>query len=97
MHLKRCALFFGFLLIGCSQGQIDSSANPAAQKYNESHRDNVIRNWQNRISDGPECSQFKERMKVAGERHTSAASASFTSDLMKVKDAAKAANCVHAP
>ena len=98
MSVKLCVLVCCSLaLMACSQEQIESATRTAGAAYNESHRDSVIRNWQNRVADSEQCAQFKERMRAAGERYTSAANAAFVADMNKVKKAAQIANCLHEP
>lgn len=81
------------VMFGCSREQVASASSTAAKSYNESYRDNVIKNWQARVSPAPTCVEFKNRFKTAGERYDNAANGMFMQDVLKIWDATKAAGC----
>jgi hypothetical protein len=81
------------VLLGCSREQVSSASGAAAKSYNETYRDNVIMNWQARVSTAPACMEFKNRFVTAGERYDNAANGSFAQDMIKIWDATKAAGC----
>jgi hypothetical protein len=85
------------VLIGCDKQQAADAANAFGKDYNTSYRDNVIKNWKSKVSDTERCAPFKERFKAAGERHESAASGAFATDMMKIWEDAKAARCKYSP
>lgn len=85
------------MLVGCNKQQASTDAIAVGKAYNISYRDNVIKNWQSRVSDAERCAQFKARFKVSGERHESAASGAFVMDMMNVWKDAQAAGCQHSP
>lgn len=72
-------------------------AQSIGASYNTSYRDNVIKNWQNRVADTAECASFKARFKAAGDRHESAASGAFVTDMQKIMNGVKASHCEYKP
>lgn len=82
-----------FVLFGCSREQVASASANAAKSYNESYRDNVIKNWQARVSTAPACIEFKNRFQAAGSRYDSAANGAFMNDMTTIWDATKAVGC----
>lgn len=95
--MKRHYLLAAVLLIGCDQQQAASVAEAVGRAYNTSYRDNVIKNWQNKVSDAERCASFKARFRAAGVRHESAASGAFVGDMTKIWEEAKAAGCQYSP
>lgn len=86
-------LVVAILAGSCSQEQAASSIQAAGKTYNESNRDNVIKNWQTRVEDSDRCSSFRQRFHVAGIRHESAVTGRFVNDMQKIMSDVKAANC----
>lgn len=84
-------LFFGFA--GCSQEQTATIAKSVGGAYNTSYRDNVIKNWQARVSGELRCAEFKSKFQSVGERYADAANGAFMQDVFKVWEATKAAGC----
>lgn len=85
------------MLVGCGKQQASAAANAVGKEYNTSYRDNVIKNWQSKVSDTERCAQFKARFKTAGERHESAANGAFVMDMTSVWNDTQAAGCQHTP
>lgn len=89
----KYTLLLLFLLAGCSRESTLEFATAAGHSYNQSYRDNVIRNWRAKISNSPECASFSERFNTAGTRYDNAANGSFVNDMMQIWADAKAAGC----
>lgn len=81
------------VLAACSREQTVAAGNAAAKSYNESSRDNIIKNWQAKVASTPACAEFKQQFLAVGSRYDSPAAASFHIDMSKVWEAAKAAKC----
>ena len=85
------------MLVGCNKQQATTTAIAIGKSYNTSYRDDVIKDWQSRVSDTERCAQFKARFKAAGERHESAASGVFVEDMKSVWKDTQAAECQYSP
>jgi len=85
------------MLVGCNKQHATASAIAVGKSYNTSYRDDVIKDWESRVSDTERCVQFKARFKAAGERHESAASGVFVEDMMSVWKDTQAAGCQYSP
>jgi uncharacterized lipoprotein YajG len=85
------------MLASCNQQQATRTAIAVGKSYNTSYRDDVIKNWQSKVSDTERCAQFKARFKAAGERYESAASGAFVEDMMSVWKDTQAAGCQYSP
>jgi len=86
-------ILLAVILVGCSPEQSSSAVSAVTKSYTESYRDNVIKNYQARVTNAPSCAQFKERFKTVGERYDNASNGAFVNDMMKIWEATKAANC----
>lgn len=93
-HVFVLMLIFG--LAGCSQEQTATIAKSVGGAYNTSYRDNVIKNWQARVSGEPRCAEFKSRFKSVGERYADAANGAFMQDVSRVWEATKTSGCAAA-
>ena len=82
-----------FVLTACSQEDVQQLGDKAGDFYNSSTRDNVIENWQDRVSSEPQCANFKEQFQLIGETHKSAASGAFVNDMQNIMREVKANNC----
>jgi hypothetical protein len=90
MKLRRLVLVL--CVVGAS-GEQAFADNSAAKLYHDSNRDNIIRNWQAKVSPDPRCAGFKDRFHAVGSRFDNAANASFSIEMSKVWEATKAAKC----
>lgn len=81
------------VLAGCSREQATAIGNSAAKSYNESYRDNVIKNWQAKVVPTPVCAEFKGRFQTVGSRFDNAANGSFIGEMTKVWEATKIVGC----
>lgn len=84
-------------LSACSDQTTSETYQAAGRYLNNSQRDNIIKNWQRRVQDSPQCEVFKTRLEAAGKRHESAASAAFASDMMRVMEEVDKASCRYQP
>jgi hypothetical protein len=91
---RTLALIFISLLVACSREQTNSAVIAVSKTYNESYRDNVIKNYQARVANTPNCSEFREKLKIVGERYDNAVNGGFANDMIEILKAAKAANCL---
>lgn len=69
----------------------------AADSYQVSYRDSVIKNWQSRVSDSEACKPFKDRFMRAGKRHDNAANGAFHLDMMGIWEDVKKSGCAYKP
>lgn len=86
-------ILLAVILAGCSQEQSNAAVSAVTKSYTESYRNNVIKNYQAKVTNSPSCAQFKERFKTVGERYDNASNGAFVNDMMKVWEATKAASC----
>ena len=86
-------LIFVLILVGCSREQILEGVAVIAKNEQVSYRNNVIRNWQNRVVDSPACIGFKESFKVTGTRYDNAVNGKFMNDMTSIWSNVKAAGC----
>ena len=93
--MARSALVTVALLVAtaCSREDVLKTATAAGATYNTSNRDAIIKNWQAKVFEKPECTQFRERFKVAGEKYDSAANGPFQTDMLQVWADTKSAGC----
>lgn len=91
--MKFATLFMLCVLAGCSREQATPIINSVAKTYNESYRDNVIKNWQAKVAPTPACAEFKGRFQTVGSRFDNAVNGSFIGEMTKVWEATKAAGC----
>ena len=77
----------------CSREDVLKTSTHAGASYNTSNRDAIIKNWQAKVFEKPECTQFLERFKAAGEKYDNAANGSFQTDMQKVWMDTKLAKC----
>jgi len=73
-----------------------AAAKAVSKPYLQDNRDNIIKNWQSKVSAAPACAEFKNRFKAAGERYDNAANGAFMGDMSKIWEATKAAGCASA-
>lgn len=85
------ALIFG--LDGCSREDVSAIASSTGATYNASYKNNVVKNWQSKVPNGPRCLKFKDRFKASGDRYSDAANGAFAMDMMKIWEDAKAVGC----
>ena len=78
---------------GCSREQTNAATAAVGKSYNLSYRDNVIKNWQAKVSSSTVCALFKDRFRTAGERYDNAANGAFVNDMMKIWEETKSAGC----
>lgn len=81
------------MIVLLGMGYIGYSGLTKATSYNESNRDNVIRNWQSKVLVMPQCLHFKDEFLAAGSRYDNATNGKFAIDMGKVWEAVKATNC----
>ena len=86
-------LLLVLVLAGCSREQSNAAAAAIGKSYNQSYRDNVIANWQAKVSSTPACAPIKERFRTAGERYDNAANGAFANDMMKIWEETKSTGC----
>lgn len=86
-------LLLVLILASYSKEQTNATAAALSNPYNQSYRDNVIKNWQARVANSQACAAFKERFKTEGERYDSAANGAFVNNMMKIWEEAKSAGC----
>ena len=93
--MARSALVAVALLVttACSREDVLKTAAAGGTSYNTSTRDNIIKNWQAKVFEKPECTQYRERFKVAGAKYDSAANGAFQADMQQIWDATKKAGC----
>ena len=91
--MKIATLLMLCILAGCSREQTAAIGNSVAKSYNESYKDNVVKNWQAKVASTHACSEFKDRFQTVGSRYDNAANGLFIGDMMKIWDATKAAGC----
>lgn len=92
--MKISRLLFVLCALGASSGEQAAFAdNPASKLYHQSNRDNIIKNWQAKVASSSRCDGFKEQFRVVGSRFDNAANASFSIEMSKIWEAAKAAKC----
>lgn len=89
-------VFLLLLISACSREQTNVAVGALGKAYNSSYRDDVIKNWQAKVSSSPHCVPFKERFKVVGERYDSAANGAFVNDMMKIWEETKSSGCAGA-
>lgn len=91
--MKIATILLALILIGCSQEQTNAAANSIGKSYNENYRDNLIENYQAKVTDTPRCTEFKKQFKTLGERYDNASNGAFQMDMIKTLEATKSANC----
>lgn len=87
------AIGIAFFILSCSKEQSNEIAITVAKSYNESYRDNVIKNWQAKVVASQNCNDFKIRFKNVGERYDNASNGAFMQDMTKIWDATKSSGC----
>lgn len=78
---------------GGPREQFNPAVNSAGKSYNQSYKNNVVKNWQLKVADTPQCRRFKDRFKIAGDRYDDALNGGFHMDMMKIWEDVKRAHC----
>jgi hypothetical protein len=79
---------------GSPSEQFNSVVNSAGTSSSQSYKNNVVKNWQAKVADTPQCRRFKDRFKIAGDRYDDALNGGFHMDMMKIWEDVKNAHCV---
>jgi len=75
------------------RGELNAALSSAGESYNETYKDNVVKNWQTKVASFPACDVYKERFKEIGARYDNAANGLFSMDMLKLWDEVKNAKC----